>query len=468
MSDARFRRTLNAVKTSLLVAVCGAIGLWASGAAGAQDAKPAPAWKVGVAKVKITPEQSMWMAGYAGRNKPSEGVVLDLYAKALAVEDAAGRRVVIVTTDLIGIPRELRKYLEDEVRTKYQLPRESLLLNASHTHCGPELRMQRVPMEGAAEEVEERMRRALDYMEQLKAKLVALVGESLRALEPASLDYLHARCGFAMNRRRPTPQGVTNSPHSDGPVDHQVPVLRATGADGKIRALLFGYACHNTTLPFYFFCGDYAGYAQKYLEEARPELTALFFMGCGGDQNPYPRGQVERAQQHGRSLATAVEAALETVPKPVTGKLKLAYDEVSLAFAPPPNREELLARAEAGKQPEAGHAKRLLAQLEKDGKIREEYSYPIQVVEFGRDWLVVALAGETVIDYSLRIKRELADRNVWVAGYSNDVFGYVPSRRVLEEGGYEAGGAMLWGSLPGPFAPDVEERIVGRVLQLSK
>lgn len=425
-------------------------------------------WKVGVARVKITPEQSMWMAGYAARKKPSEGVAQELFAKALAVEDSTGRRVVIVTTDLIGIPRDLRKWMEEQVLAKYQLPRESLLLNASHTHCGPELRMQRVPVEGSAEEVEQRMQRALSYMEQLKAKLVALVGDALKSLEPARLDYLQARCGFAMNRRRPTDSGVTNSPHSDGPVDHQVPVLRVTGGDGKVRALLFGYACHNTTLPFYFFCGDYAGFAQQYLEESRPGTTALFFMGCGGDQNPYPRGQIERAQQHGRTLATAVEAALETVPRPVRGTLRLAYDEIPLAFAPPPSREGLLARAEAGKEPEASHARRLLKQLETDGKIRDEYSYPIQVVAFGQDWLVVALAGETVIDYSLRIKRELAHRNVWVAGYSNDVFGYVPSRRVLEEGGYEAGGAMLWGSLPGPFAPDVEDRIMKRVLELTK
>lgn len=424
-------------------------------------------WKVGVARAKITPEKSMWMAGYAARTKPSEGVVLDLFAKALAVEDQAGRRVVIVTTDLIGIPRELRTYLEAEVAQKFKLPREALLLNASHTHCGPELRMSRVPTAGAPEEVELRQSRAAEYMERLKGRLVELIGESLAGLAPAKLDYLHARCGFAMNRRRPTPQGVTNSPHSEGPVDHNVPVLRVTAPDGKLRALLFGYACHNTTLGFQFFCGDYAGYAQQYLEEAYPEATALFFMGCGADQNPYPRGKVERAQQHGRALATAVEAALETVPRPVRGPLRLAYDEIPLQFALPPSREELLQRAESGKQPEADHARRLLKQLETDGKIRETYSYPVQVVSFGDDWLVVALAGETVVDYSLRIQRELAGRNVWVAGYSNDVFGYVPSLRVLQEGGYEAGGAMLWGSLPGPFASDVESRIMGRVLELT-
>jgi neutral ceramidase len=81
--------------------------------------------------------------------------------------------------------------------------------------------------------------------------------------------------------------------------------------------------------------------------------------------------------------------------------------------------------------------------------------------------LIVALAGEVVVDYSHRLQRELAGPVVWIAGYSNDVFGYVPSLRVLQEGGYEGGGAMLWGSLPGPFAEDVEERIVNQVKKLA-
>src|SRR5690606_21074022 len=95
-------------------------------------------------------------------------------------------------------------------------------------------------------------------------------------------------------------------------------------------------------------------------------------------------------------------------------------------------------------------------------------SYPVQLVGFGDDLLMVALAGETVVDYSLRLQKELKAPVVWVAGYSNDVFGYVPSLRVLQEGGYEAGGAMLWGPLPGPFAEDVEQRIIDKVHALAK
>jgi neutral ceramidase len=422
-------------------------------------------WKAGAASVKITPETSLWMAGYAGRNKPSEGVALDLYAKALAVEDDKGTRLVIVTLDLIGVPRFLRDWLEAEVQQKYQLPRDGLLMNASHTHCGPELRVTRLADDGRATDIQ---KAGAAYVEDLKAKLSALVGDSLKNLAPAKLDYQHARCGFAMNRRRPTEKGPTNAPHSDGPVDHSVPVLRVTGDDGKVKAVLFTYACHNTTLGFYQFCGDYAGYAQQCLEADLPGTVALFMTGCGGDQNPYPRGKIELAQQHGRSLANSVLAALDTVPKPVVGPLRPQFAEIQLDFAPPASREQLMLEAEGKREPHASHARRLLKQLQETGKIRDMYTYPIHVVDWGGNFVMIALAGETVIDYTLRFKRELASHQVWVAGYSNDVFGYVPSLRVLQEGGYEGGGAMLYGSLPGPFAPSVEEKIVSKVLELAK
>lgn len=447
---------------------CGILVLAFCTAAIARGDEPTT-WKVGVARVKITPEKSMWMAGYAARKKPSEGVVQDLFAKALAIEDASGKRLVIVTQDLIGVPRPLRDRLVATVAERFKLPPESLLLNASHTHCGPELRVARVPLDGPPEEVEQRLKLSLDYTEQLYEKLLGVIEQSLQSLAPAKLDYQRARCGFAMNRRRPTDKGFTNAPNSDGPVNHDVPVLRVTTPEGKLRAVLFGYACHNTTMGFDFFCGDYAGYAQEYFEAANPEVTALYLTGCAGDQNPYPRSKIELAQQHGRALANSIQAALDTVPRPVRGPLSPRYGEVTLEFAPPASREKLLLDAEGTQEPQRGHARRLLKQLEESGKIRDTYEYPVQVVHFGDDLTLVALAGEVVVDYSLRLPRELAGpRAVWIAGYSNDVFGYVPSLRVLQEGGYEGGDAMRWGSLPGPFAPSVEDRIVTKVKELSK
>ncbi len=422
-------------------------------------------WKAGVASVPITPEGPLWMAGYGSRNKPAEGKAQDLFAKAVALEDAAGTRLVLVTLDLVGIPRVLRDSIETQCQQKYRLPPSGLMLNVSHTHCGPVVQSgssvsYNLPA-GQAERIDR-------YVAVLQEKLVALVGSALADLKPARLGYSHARAGFAMNRRLPTPRGYQNSPYPDGPVDHDVPILRVEEAGGKLRALLFGYACHNTTLQFYQFCGDYAGYAQQYLQEAHPGTTALFVMGCGGDQNPYPRGTLELAQQHGRSLATAVEAALLPKPLPVRGPLRTALEEVTLEFVPPSGRDALLKMKESADTTDQRRAQRLLEELEKTGRIQATYPYQVQVIQFGGDLTMIALAGEVVVDYSHRLKREVVGTPLWVAGYSNDVFSYVPSVRVLKEGGYEGVQAIRATRFPGPFAPSVEERIVGKVHELVK
>ena len=422
-------------------------------------------WKAGAAAVKITPEHSMWMAGFASRTNSSQGVAQDLFAKALAVEDTAGARLVIVTYDLIGVPRTLRQALAKRCAEAYQLAPESLLLNASHTHSGPEFRLN-----GANSDDGDvaRQQEAETYGRQLEDKTFQLVGDALKNLAPARLDYLRARCGFAMNRRRPTARGFTNAPNPDGPVDHNVPVLRVTSPDGKqLRALLFGYSCHNTTLSFYQFCGDYAGYAQEYLQAAHPETVALFMQGCGGDQNPYPRRTPDFVQHHGRALADAVESALDTVPRPLAGPLRVAFNEVALDYAPLPPREDLQKLLDSKNKYERGHAKWLLDQMD-HGQVPANYPCPVQVVRFGKDLVLVAIGGEVVVDYALRLKKELVGPVVWVAGYSNDVFAYIPSRRVLEEGGYEAGGAMIYSRThPGPWASSIEERIVSKVRELA-
>lgn len=438
----------------LLLAV---IGLAAS-ALGAET----PEWRAGVASVKITPDGPVWMAGYAARDKPSEGVAQDLYAKALVLQDATDHTLVLVTLDLISVPGPLREFVVQHLAETRGLKPDSVLLNCSHTHCGPEIRTTGTALAGLEPE---RKARSLAYLESLQQRLISVIDQAFATLAPAQLAFQKARAGFAMNRRLPRDGQYVNHPNPDGRVDHDVPVLSVLDESGKRRAVLFGYACHNTTLSFYQICGDYAGYAQEYLEAAHPDTIAMFLMGCGGDQNPYPRRELEMAQQHGRTLAMAVEAAWTTREKVVHGPLRTAFATAELEYATPPSRDELLERAESSNKYERKYAQRLLEELDDKGGLRVSYPAPVQVVRFGNDVLLVALPGETVVDYSLRLKRELAadDAEVWVAGYCNDVFAYIPSLRVLQEGGYEAGGAMRYMTTvvqPGPFAPDVEQRLM--------
>lgn len=441
------------------------------------SAEPAPLWSVGVAQVDVTPDEPMYLSGFGNRVIPAEGTAMPLRAKAAALTDPQGSQpVVLVTLDLIDVPIQLRLALEKHLADKHRLGRESLLLNCSHTHCGPELRFAE---EDLATLEPPRAAMCRRYNRLLLDKLAKLIDDALAGSAPARVSYGHARCGFAMNRRLKNDgegEPYLNRPNPEGVVDHDVPVLRIERPDGKLAAVLFGYACHNTTLALKQFHADYAGYAQAALEAAHPGTMALFVMGCGGDQNGYPRMKLEHSEQHGRSLAIAVEAALEATQRPLRGPLRAAYDNVALEFQTPPPAERLRARiATKAEYPRSGYEyheawdRRRLTALEQ-GTLIKSYDFPTQVVRFGDDLLLVALAGETVVDYSLRLKRELAGETpLWVTGYSNDVFAYVPSKRVLLEGGYEAERALSyssWPVFPAPFQPNVEDKIIGKVREL--
>jgi len=426
-----------------------------------------PAWKAGLAKVRITPDKSVWMTGFASRTKPSEGTMHDLYARALALEDASGDRAVLVTADLIGVSASVAKMVTDEAQRRYGLARDRVMLAFSHTHGGPSVtNLLRVLANPRM--TPEQQRDTDDYTRGLVDKVAALVGEALADLRPARLAVGQGEAPFAMNRRQKTDKGYVIGVNPDGPTDHTVPVLRVDGDDGRLRAVVLLYACHNTTLGgnVYEIHGDYAGFAESALEARHPGAAAMFMMGCGGDANPHPRGTVDLARQHGETVAGAVDAVLSGAMRPVHGPLRTAFGTVALPFAPPPAREALEAQTTDKNQFVQWHAKELLAILDRDGRLPATYPAPVHVWRFGKEMMIVALGGEVVVDYALRLKKELGPGGVWVAGYCNDVFAYVPSRRVLEEGGYEAGGAMIYYGQPGPFATDVEEVLVRGVRDL--
>lgn len=425
-----------------------------------------PMWKAGAASAKITPEKPMWMAGYAARTKPSEGVELDLYAKAFVLTDAQGTKFALITLDLIGVPRDLRLAVAERAQKEHGIAPANLAINASHTHSGPELRSGK--SFGTADMVQ-REDEAAKYTAKLQDTLLRLLGEAAQKAVPAHLDYSSARCGVSMNRRTPDGKGGwSNFPNPAGPVDQTVPVLKATSAEGKEIALIFGYACHCTTLGHQKFSGDYAGYAQQALEKAHPEAVALFMNGCSGDQNPYPRRTMEFAQAHGQSLATAVEAALTTKMRRLQGMIRAAYREIPLAYDTLPTKEKLLEEEKSSNKYLAAHGRRLLERLEKGEALPTTYPYPVQVLRLGTDLTWITLGGEVVVDYSLRLKREIQDPIVWVSGYSNDVMAYIPSLRIWQEGGYEGGGAMIYGSHPTRWSEKAEEHIVGTVMDLRK
>lgn len=430
---------------------------------------PAAQWQVGLARVEITPREPTWLAGYASRNHPAEGTVHPLWAKALALSDAEGNRLVIVTCDLIGLTREVGKQVAEGVRDS-GLQRHQLLLSATHTHSGPVV----VRCADIAHRMDEQaLAVAQAYREQLASKLIEVVRQACAAQRPARLYFAQSRAGFAMNRRLPQEGKILLRPYPEGPVDHAVPMLVVKGEDGRLLAVLFGYACHNTTLggDFYLYNGDYAGFAQLELEGKHPGAAAMFIAGCGADANPEPRGTLELAKQHGQALAAAVETALSGPVQELQGPLRSGFTRVELELVDPPDRETLQQWAASTNIDQQRLGKNLLHRLEKDGKLPSSYPCPVQVVWFGDDLLLVALGGEVVVDYALRLKRELQDSlkstPLWTAAYCHEVFGYVPSERVLAEGGYEAVFSQTYYGFHGPYKPGLEERLITAIKRLA-
>ena len=414
-------------------------------------------YRAGTASAVITPSEPMWLAGYAVRTRPSGGTLSDLYAKALAMQDDGGGRFVLVTADLIAISREISSAVAEQVERAHGISRNRILFSASHSHYGPEVRPDKVeffkiPPEFAA--------KIEPYRAWLIDTLIELVGRALSDMRPVRLRAHRTKAGFASNRRK-----VSHG------VDHDVPVLEARDDAGKLRAVVFGYACHNTSIDPMDgrYSGDWAGYAQAQLERDNPGATAFFITGAAADQNPDPRYQIELSQRFGAELAGAVQTCFAGDGIEIDGPISVAYEEAPLAYEPLPSKQEFEGNLATNDEPLKVKSRYLLRAMSEGRVFPPTYPCPIHVVRFGAQMILVAIGGEPVIDYAHMIKHEFARdaQLVWVAGYCNDMFGYVPTRAVLSEGGYEGGRSVLWSALPMPFAADTEERVMDAVRRLA-
>lgn len=425
--------------------------------------KSAIGWKAGVARVVITPQQPMWMAGYANRDRPSEGKLHHLWAKALALEDAGGKRAVLVTTDLLGIPKELSDRIRSQLETKYHLSRAQVILNSSHTHSGPVLKgalLDIYPLDA------QQQKQIEQYSNQLANQIVTLVGNALKALQPVQVYAQNGVTRFQVNRRNNNEAKLLLQTELKGPNDYAVPVIKVVNEAGKLLAVAFGYACHNTVLNGYEWSGDYAGFAQLELEKSYPGITALFFQGAGADQNPLPRRSVALAEQYGKTLAAAVERVLDENMRELPSILSFAYSEVELPLSKPLSKEELSKMAEESSDYQKRWATRLVKQLEQGEPFKTKYPYPVQVWQLG-DQVMISLGGELVVQYAIELKRVFGPE-IFVLGYSNDVMAYIPSVTILKEGGYEGESSQMVYGLPSKWAPDIEKIILEEVIRLAE
>ncbi len=424
------------------------------------SALSAAEWKAGMAPGNITPDGPIWMSGYAARTHPSDGVLQDIWVKALALEDPKGHQVVFITSDLIGFPRRMTDAVAAQAAKHYGLDRAQIVFNSSHTHSGPVVRPNLETMYDLPAEEWARIDR---YGQKVVETMVNIIGKSIGRLAPAKITYHEGQATFAVNRRQISPKGVTIGHNPTGPIDHSVPVLKVTDLNGKLIGAMFGYSCHNTTLTaeFYKIAGDYAGFAQAEFERAHPGSVGMFLMLGGGDQNPMPRSKNELAVQHGQALFKATEDAMAKPGVPVEGNLRVAFQMVDLPLVPH-SREDFEKELNDPNKYKVRRARDVLKSYDRGTPVRK-VAYPVQAVRLGKTVTYVPLGGELVVDYVLKTKAAFPKERIVVAGYSNDVMCYIPNRRILQEGGYEASESMIYYGMPGPFAPEMEDMLLASI-----
>ncbi|HEY5313889.1 MAG TPA: neutral/alkaline non-lysosomal ceramidase N-terminal domain-containing protein [Pirellulales bacterium] len=519
---------------------------------------------LGMARVDVTPGYPVRMTGYSNRKEEFAGVEQHIWAKALAIDADGQGAAVLITVDSLGIPQSMTDEVAARLKSKHGIEPERVVICASHTHCAPGLaNVAPTIFEHVTPEQKAHMEQ---YGRDLTDKLEQVALAALADRTPGRLSWSQGSADFAMNRRM-LRDGIVrfgSTPWPAGPVDHALPVLRVTAADGKLRGIVANYACHCTTLGGLFnrVCGDWAGFAQEIIEREHPGAIAMISIGCGADANPQPRDELVYARLHGQTIAREVERLLEaepagpptvkvhcvypganaatvaeTVAAPIEQQVKgvegmvdmksqtaadgsytltvtfsprtymdfarvLVQNRVSLAlpllpdavraggvtvrkrelsgwrplgkpllarrtqielpFDTLPTREEYEARAKQ-KGPIAWHAKAQLARLERGEKLPTRLPYTIGMWAFGDQLAMVFLAGEVVVDYDLRLKREPGGGRLWVTAYANDDPCYIASKRVLGEGGYEVDSSMYYYDRPTHFATSIEDQIIGAV-----
>jgi putative membrane-bound dehydrogenase-like protein len=448
---------MNAAKLLAVALALGALGA---------SVRDEPLLSIGVARMDITPGEPVRLHGYGGRRTNSEGVAGRLFAKALAFGTDRQGASILFTVDNLAVSGAVTDEVAARLKKRAKISREQVALCTSHTHSAPML--SNVAPNIFSSDIIPEQQAAIDrYTRELVDKLESVALAALSNRAPSKLSWAEGRATFAKNRRVIRDGRAQFGDNDTAPVDHTLATMFVHGADGRLRAVLVNYACHCTTLggEWNKVHGDWSGCAQEAMERDNPGAIALVSIGCGADANPFPRGKLENAQAYGDEIAAEVKRLLALPSKALTklpdGKLK----RFDLDFDPLPTRAQWEERAQ--KPGIVGyHAKKNLARLDRGEKLPTKLPYSVATWTFGDDLAMVFLPGEVVVDYERRLKREFDDTRLWVNGYANDVPCYIPSRRILTEGGYEAEDSLWYYDRPARLAMSNEDRIIKAVHDL--
>ncbi|MHC4585567.1 MAG: neutral/alkaline non-lysosomal ceramidase N-terminal domain-containing protein [Planctomycetota bacterium] len=415
---------------SVIVAVCAVVLSLAS--------SPVFALQAGTAKIDITPKKPVKMSGYGARTGLSTGVHDPLSARVIIFKNN-GKRLVLVSSDLLGYYGGTDEYIGKAILEEFQLKPCELFLSAIHTHAGPTLTIDK----------ENGHPNNLEYTRQLKGKLIKLIREGLSNFEPVNIGAGIGYSPVGINRRQLVFDSSGNSSirlgrNPYGPTDKEVLVVKMTNTGGKTIAALIDYATHATCLggKNLTISGDVIGLAEQFVEKILGEdVIAAAFAGASGNIDPWYRVLPEFNTEPG------------WIPEPVLLGTMLGEEAVHTFRA--------IDKVSGGGDIATAFSALELPGKPRNGTVMKKGTPPsrfnVTAARVG-DIAFVGLSGEVFTEIGMAIKAGSPYKHTFVITHCNGAHGYLPSEHLYIEGGYEINSS--------PFEPKAANMVVKEAVKM--
>ena len=424
-------------------------------------------YQAGLARVTITPPVGMYLIGME-RMDVSHGLRDDLFATALAVSNGV-IETVIVSLDVLVIHPKTVERIRQTASALTGIPGENIMFCATHCHSGPIMYS-----------FEDSQPMVRGYMENFTHLVIGLIRMAHDNLAPVRLGFGRGESAIGMNRRLTRPDGVTViDAYPQGPVDHEVGILRVDRLDGSPLAVVVNYACHPVVLGSIsnVISADWVGAMRRAVEKITG-AKLLFIQGASADINPWPGVPTDDEsvlERLGLEIGGEVLKIWPSIPLEEQGEVQAACRKVWLPLLP--------LSEYAGKLPEFVELAGAVADLTFDqlqAWLHEFMPWSTELAGEGDDTKaalemqclrigdlgLVSAGAEIFVKTGLEVKQRSPFTNTAFAAYTNGALSYIPLPEDYPRGGYEVFEAYLGYGLPAPVAPQGANLIVENAIAL--
>lgn len=356
-------------------------------------------------------------------------------------------KAVLISADLLWWGSDRVPGLKQQIHARCGIAEDAILLHGTHTHSGPQTSGLFTSYLGVMDE---------SYVNALESRLIEGIEAAMFQVEPVRMEKVTGVSPLGINRR-----GVAKSPPETGPVDHDLRVVRFVTEDGCTKGLLVHYACHPVITRDNFVSSEYPGVAMEIVEQSvGGGVIAAFLQGTCGDINPGDDNQVIRGNNEvvlkiGKEFANYV---METQEKPhwhvAPCLLQWSKSVIELPLAKLPERERLMKSALLPGV--IGEWSSLM--LSRLDSLSPRIPLELTVLKLADNLSFIGMNAEVVVEYGLFIK-QISEGNMLAMGYTNGMFGYIPTAQQLDEGGYESHESTFYFAMAASFDRAVESTL---------